>query len=405
MQIKKFVAKTASEAMLQVKKELGEDAIILQTKKVKPSGLFSFMKKEHVEILAAVEVREKPLKRKETPLKTSMVDTDIYKNSYQSEKFKSYLNNVKDQDEKPDETKILSSKINSKPIEKDTISKDIDEIKMVINHLNAKFSDAFKSEEDEEAEKSKNDSIKFLKDRGISQELALQIVDKSISSQGEASVEIMSKVLEEKFNEYKIEGRSSFNKKYNVFVGPTGVGKTTTLAKIASSLSIKENKRIGFLTLDTYRISAVEQLKTYAEILNCPLEVAYDKNDIKDSLQRLDTRDTIFIDTAGRSHKNKKHMAELKDMLSTIEDKEVFLVIGANFNKEDISEILSNYSFIENYHLIVTKLDETSRLGLIFDIMNDAGKSISYTTFGQNVPDDIEIFDLKGFINEFLREN
>jgi len=188
-------------------------------------------------------------------------------------------------------------------------------------------------------------------------------------------------------------------------VGPTGVGKTTTLAKIASSLSIKENKRIGFLTLDTYRISAVEQLKTYAEILNCPLEVAYDKNDIKDSLQRLDTRDTIFIDTAGRSHKNKKHMAELKDMLSNIEDKEVFLVIGANFNKEDINEILSNYSFIENYHLIVTKLDETSRLGLIFDIMNDAGKSISYTTFGQNVPDDIEIFDLKGFINEFLREN
>ena len=158
------------------------------------------------------------------------------------------------------------------------------------------------------------------------------------------------------------------------------------------------------MTLDTYRISAVEQLRTYAEILNCPIEVAYDKDDVSEAVKRLESRDSVFIDTAGRSHRNKIHMKELEEILGSIEEKEVFLVLSANFNKEDIKDILEAYSFIDEFSVIITKMDETSREGLVFDIIDEANKPISYITYGQNVPDDIEVFDFNKFVNEFLRE-
>lgn len=158
------------------------------------------------------------------------------------------------------------------------------------------------------------------------------------------------------------------------------------------------------MTLDTYRISAVEQLRTYAEILNCPIEVAYDKDDVSEAVNRLESRDSVFIDTAGRSHRNKIHMKELEEILGSIEEKEVFLVLSANFNKEDIKDILEAYSFIDEFSVIITKMDETSREGLVFDIIDEANKPISYITYGQNVPDDIEVFDFNKFVNEFLRE-
>ena len=103
------------------------------------------------------------------------------------------------------------------------------------------------------------------------------------------------------------------------------------------------------MRLDTYRISAVEQLRTYAEILNCPIEVAYDKDDVSEAVNRLESRDSVFIDTAGRSHRNKIHMKELEEILGSIEEKEVFLVLSANFNKEDIKDILDAYSFIDDF--------------------------------------------------------
>ena len=158
------------------------------------------------------------------------------------------------------------------------------------------------------------------------------------------------------------------------------------------------------MTLDTYRISAVEQLRTYAEILNCPIEVAYDKDDVSEAVNRLESRDSVFIDTAGRSHRNKIHMKELEEILGSIQEKEVFLVLSANFNKEDIKDILEAYSFIDEFSVIITKMDETSREGLVFDIIDEANKPISYITYGQNVPDDIEVFDFNKFVNEFLRE-
>ena len=194
------------------------------------------------------------------------------------------------------------------------------------------------------------------------------------------------------------------NKKYIIFIGSTGVGKTTTLAKIASKEAMEKRKKIGFLTLDTYRISAVEQLKTYAEILSSPIEIAYEIRDLVASIDRLSNRDLVFIDTAGRSHNNKGQVDDIKNVLKNIENKKVYLVLSANINMEDMFDIIETYNFVDDYEIIVTKMDETKRHGNLLNLMMKTGKKISYTAFGQNVPDDIEEFRINTYISELVRE-
>ncbi len=422
MHIKKFTADNMKQAMAQIKLELGDDAIILQTKKVNTGGFLGLFKKEKIEILAAVENDNTKTK------KNFNLTSDSKINQKKINEFPKDIINKSDNIIIQDKTKnqdseltykALQEKLNEKAFNRkdadkslsddksaqDNIIKDIDEIKNVINQLNTKLNHVIRSEKDEPAEDFKKQALSFLKNKGISEELSNQILDSCNNNDCEPNKELYYTILKEKFGSYKLPENFNFDHKFNVFIGPTGVGKTTTLAKLASMLAINENKKIGFLTMDTYRISAVEQLKTYAEILNCPLEVAYDKKDVADALSRLSNKDTVFIDTAGRSHKNQKHMTELEELLDTIKHKEIFLVISANYNQQDIKDIILRYSFIGNYHLIITKLDETSRTGIIFDIINDSGKAVTYITYGQNVPDDIETFDLSKFINDFLRES
>lgn len=422
MHIKKFTADNMKQAMSQVKLELGDEAIILQTKKVNTGGFLGFFKKEKIEVLAAVEndtakTKRNPGSAKSMKIEQNKIDDigpEISKGSG-----KTNIPNKNNIQDSAHSYKALQERLNEKafsqkvPEEKkientssrDNIIKDIDEIKNVISQLSTKLNRVIEPEKDEPSDDFKKQAMVFLKNKGISEELSHQIIEMCNNNECVPDNELYYTILKERFEGYKLSEEFNFSKKFNVFIGPTGVGKTTTLAKLASMLAINENKSIGFLTMDTYRISAVEQLRTYAEILNCPLEVAYDKKDVSDALSRLSNKDTVFIDTAGRSHKNHKHMTELEDLLKTIKEKEIFLVISANYNQLDIKDIISRYSFIENYHLIITKLDETSRTGIIFDIINDSGKAVTYITYGQNVPDDIETFDLSKFINDFLREN
>jgi len=180
-----------------------------------------------------------------------------------------------------------------------------------------------------------------------------------------------------------------------IFIGPTGVGKTTTLAKIAAEFSLNQQKNVGLITADTYRIAAIEQLKTYAEILNIPLKVVYSPEEVKNAVCEMEDKDLILIDTAGRSHKNKPHFDELKDLISYADADEIFLVLSCNTSPRAIKETLEYYGFIKNYKLIFTKLDESPSLGVIFNARYLTGKPLSYITTGQSVPDDIEFANPK----------
>ncbi len=174
-------------------------------------------------------------------------------------------------------------------------------------------------------------------------------------------------------------------------IGPTGVGKTTTIAKLAANYNLFEGKKVGLITIDTYRIAAVEHLKTYGDIINLPVEVVYKPADLNQSFQNLHDCDLILIDTAGRSPHNQAMMDELKKFLSHSKIGLILLAVSATTRYQDMISIAENFSQIAYTHLIFTKLDETNSFGPIISLAWKIRRPISYLTTGQNVPDDIEI--------------
>ena len=193
--------------------------------------------------------------------------------------------------------------------------------------------------------------------------------------------------------------------KFVFFIGPTGVGKTTTIAKIASKFKVEEKAKVAFVTSDTYRIAAVEQLRTYANILGIPMKVVYNEDDLVNTRKDFEDFDIVFVDTAGRSHKNKNQRDDIENLINIIpeSEREIYLVLSATTKYRDLITITEAYSEITNYNLIFTKLDETSTVGNIFNIRMFTNAPLSYATFGQDVPDDIERIDAQSIAKQLLR--
>lgn len=184
------------------------------------------------------------------------------------------------------------------------------------------------------------------------------------------------------------EGQS----KIAVFIGPTGVGKTTTIAKIAANFALVAHKKVGVITTDTFRIAAVDQLRTYADIIGIPLEVAFSPKELNGAIAKMKDRDLILVDTAGRSPNNQLHINELRSYFNEI-DVEVHLVVSATTKENDVPKIVDVFGEIPIDRVIITKLDETSSYGIILHVVKLAKAPISFITTGQGVPDDIEVAD------------
>ena len=192
--------------------------------------------------------------------------------------------------------------------------------------------------------------------------------------------------------------------KYIFFIGPTGVGKTTTIAKLASSIVMGRKAKVAMLTSDTYRIAAVEQLRTYANILDVPLKVIYSDTEMNEITEEFSHYDMVFVDTAGRSHKSSEQRDDIERLLSAVpeEDREIYLVLSSTTKYKDLISITERYSEITNYRLIFTKLDETTCIGNIFNIKMLTNAPLSYLTNGQNVPDDIAKTDAQAIAKQLL---
>ncbi len=175
-----------------------------------------------------------------------------------------------------------------------------------------------------------------------------------------------------------------------VLIGPTGVGKTTTIAKLAANFSLVGNKSVGLITVDTYRIAAVEQLKTYAEIIGIPVQVAFSPRELKDCIAKMKDRDLILIDTAGRSQNNYLQISELKNYLDGI-DAEIHLVISATTKSRDVDEIIKAFGQVTIHRVIITKLDETTAYGVVLQTCERAQAPLAFVTTGQGVPEDIDV--------------
>ena len=211
-----------------------------------------------------------------------------------------------------------------------------------------------------------------------------------------------------RFGQPKPIDLSGTKPKVLVFVGPTGVGKTTTIAKIASKYKVDYDKKVAFITSDTYRIAATEQLQVYANILDAPMTIVYSKDEINSAIEKYADYDMVFVDTAGFSHKNTPQRDDMKKLLGGIDgkyQKEVYLVLSATTKYKDLLEIVDIYHEITDYKFIFTKLDETTTYGNLLNIKLYAGAELSYMTIGQNVPDDIAIFDTQKIVKQLLGGN
>lgn len=174
-------------------------------------------------------------------------------------------------------------------------------------------------------------------------------------------------------------------------VGPTGVGKTTTIAKLAAHFRLRENQRVGLITIDTYRIAAVDQLKVYAQIIDVPLEVVMTPAELGEALARLAACDVVLIDTAGRGQNDTLRLDELKRFLDVAKPDETHLVLASNCNQAFLLQTVDRFSDVGADRVVFTKLDEAIGFGTVLNVIRKIDKKLSYITTGQDVPDDIEV--------------
>ncbi len=202
-------------------------------------------------------------------------------------------------------------------------------------------------------------------------------------------------------------GLSTDGGQIQVLVGPTGVGKTTTIAKLAARAKINEQKRVGLVTLDTFRIAAVDQLQKYARIIGLTLEVVSDPVEFRSAIRgfRRDKTDLVLVDTAGRGHRDELKMGELREVLSVVPEAEIHLVLSATTERRTLAKAAERFVPLGAHRVILTKLDETESFGSLLRPLVDIGKAVSFLTDGQNVPDDIMPSDPDRLADLVLRVN
>lgn len=455
MKIRRYTCKDMQDAMLKVKLDLGSEAMIISSRKVKPKGFFGFLKKPMLEVLAAVD-DDRSNQKRETPQKQNVQPKMQYQPQTQSEPqpfaqpayqiAQTYAQNqnqekVHTPPEAPNDAKIneLEDKVKTMELmlekvyravsKKDSIDTELETVAESDANPKAKIKADSVTESVPEDQEFKEGLINYVNnaeaivptennisyirnllfDRDVEPKLIEKILEKLRDRGGnslkkEELISLSSKVMTLLLGEPEPITISETKKPHVViFLGPTGVGKTTTLAKIAADF-IFQNKKVGLITADTYRIAAVEQLKTYAEILNLQVTVVYSPNEINDAVERLKDNDLILIDTAGRSHKNKAHFDELKALVSAVNADETFLVVSSNTSRIALREILEYYAFIKDYKLLFTKLDESPVCGIILNARYLTGKPLSYTTNGQSVPDDMNVANVKQIVDDIIKE-
>ncbi|MBD5544339.1 MAG: flagellar biosynthesis protein FlhF [Lachnospiraceae bacterium] len=404
MIIKKFLGKTEEEAVENAKKELGNGIVIMNVKNVKKKGFFALFQREKVEVTVALEEEgEKPKaqpakqpKQEEVPIPAAVIKP------------------AEAAAPSKDESAVIEEKLDSLQslLEKQLLNTVFMEEKEKKEKEEEK-----KEKEEEENNREETEMDRFLKllyntmiENEVDEIYANQIIDDfgKIQSSNQTIDFVLSNIYQKmilRFGESKGIEPPDKKPKLVFFIGPTGVGKTTTIAKIASKFQVEKEKKVALLTADTYRIAAAEQLRTYANILEAPFRIIYSEEEIKTACEEFSGYDYILVDTAGHSHQNeglRENMKKLLDSMGDQVEKEVYLVLSATTKYKDLLNIADTYSKITDYKIIFTKLDETETFGNLLNLKLHTGVELSYVTCGQNVPDDIADFNPQKTVKQLL---
>lgn len=507
MQIKSFKAPTLKEAMANVKSELGVDAVILHTNKIKKGGILGFHAKEIVEVIAAVE--DEPVVKEQKPAMDTGAASEAVlqaaaaarasRNSapepepqpiqpqptgnftprnmvsqYQtagtieaishamvqntpSPTFGEVLasvNKAQEQAGQPvvdEQAASVAPPVDMNPGVEQTVVKEepAEPVSVAEEKLVSAESDVEQLTPENEVETASEDATDLdVKEQEILdlqnqlEEMKSMLVEMSRNKDEAGGIPNLQRAMEaqgisqhvledmiSKLNGTEIlapqnsikalkalekyvrkairiaNGITLYSDKPKIvaLIGPTGVGKTTTLAKIAAKFVLEEGAKVALITADTYRISAVEQLKTYSDILGLPLEIVYNPQALQEAIEKHRDKQLILLDTAGRSQYNAYQMKELSELLNIDADIEKHLVMSATTKTSDGLELLDNFSLCKPDRVIFTKVDETKTHGIILNILHRRKAALSYLTNGQSVPDDIEPASIEKLAELLLR--
>ncbi|OPJ63263.1 flagellar biosynthesis protein FlhF [Clostridium oryzae] len=401
MVIKRYLVKNMNEAMTRIRYELGAEAIIISQRKIKKPGFIGLFSKRIIEVTAAVDNSGKEKKKADlrTDSNQSMKDSidaikKIMNSSIENRKQNSEaiastaedaIVEVKPDNELNDESKPSG-------IENMLLS-EFKEMKSMIAGINVSNGAASGAQ--------KSEIQKKLESNDINEKTAEKIINTIKADDSEADEKIK---LENAIKKYINISDAEMNGTI-VLVGPTGVGKTTTIAKLAGKLALMDKKKVGLITVDTYRIGAVEQLRTYAEIMNIPFKVVITIKEMEKALSELEDCDVVLVDTTGRSSKNTMQLSELRAFIDKTGSENINLVVSCTTKDRDIVSITEGFKQLNYNNVIITKLDETSTYGSIVNILDIAKKPLNYITTGQNVPDDIKKFTEVELCNLILGED
>lgn len=398
MIIKKFTAKTEGEAVAAAKGELGDGVVVMNIKKVKSKGLFAFLKPQLTEVTVGLEE--------------------------ESEKYTSALSSINNvlmanqgKEQAGMKTVPVENPVREMPVERrdnSAIEEKLDSLQSLLEQQLQKPEEEEVKEEEPEEESETDKFMKLLHSTMLENEVDEKYADQILEEIGQlnkpnlpfdyALANIYQKMIL-KFGKPSGITPAKDGVKAIFFIGPTGVGKTTTIAKLASKFQLDEKKKVALLTADTYRIAAAEQLRTYANILEVPFRVIYTEDELLKAMEDFKEYDYVLIDTAGHSHQNQAQKDMMCKLIGAVDEKiekEIYLVLSATTKYKDLLSIADSYKDMADYKLIFTKLDETTTLGNLLNMRLYTGAALSYVTYGQNVPDDMEEFNPQKTVKRLL---
>ena len=411
MIIKKFQAKTENDAVEIAKKELGSGVVIMNVRNVKKKSFLGLFGGQVVEVTVAME--EESERQPQTVVvrpATPVAEQQTPPPMTALEQLAKAQEKVIQQRQVIQETeRQMNQSVNN------VLEEKLDSLE---NLLKQRLDSVEKEEVKETAvEEETSEQMRFMKllyntmiDNEVDEKYANMLIEEAEKNAKPnmpfdyCLTNIYQKMIL-RFGQPKKITPAEEGPKVVFFLGPTGVGKTTTIAKVASKVCVEEKKKIALLTTDTYRIAAAEQLRTYANILEVPFRIIYSPSEIENAYHEFENFDYIFVDTAGHSHQNEEQKMNSSVMIHSLDEltkPEMYLVLSATAKYRDLISIADAYSEMTDYTLIFTKLDETTSLGNLLNLRFHTGADLSYVTYGQNVPEDIDSFNPQNTVKQIL---
>ncbi|MCI3919007.1 flagellar biosynthesis protein FlhF [Paenibacillus sp. TRM 82003] len=416
MKVKKYVVDSMPDALQKIRSELGKDAVIINTKEIRVGGFLGMFTKKKVEVVAATDTNPDsaaPVRANASsrPMAAAAAAARPYVPPIPESRIDVPMRTAAPAVAvAPPPSDVPTAR--HSPVKEDALLQEMKQMKEMMQRLTQATGGL-----PETPESTTNPVFERLRTRLVDQdvrdEVAREIIRRAEEALSEENKETLTVALAAEAIKAEVIAILTARPIEPIrpearivhFVGPTGVGKTTTIAKLAAEQALKHRKSIGLITSDTYRIAAIEQLRTYASILNVPLEVVFSPLDLQKALEKMADRDMILMDTAGRNFRNEMAVSELHSLLRTNEKKDTFLVLSLSMKYTDMRAVTDNFHRFGLEKVLFTKADETATFGSVVNLLYDFPLSLSYITDGQNVPDDINTADARIITDELVGEH